>query len=116
MAYARISLNNSSPFLTLRQRLTVPVALANSLKSSGKYWHRYFQSWSIKCLSIPGAYMSYRKSQFLILAPMPPDPLPQGGEGRPPSRCTSSGGGTGEGVLESLPRDASAIKPSLTES
>ena len=70
MAYARISLNNSSPFLMLRHRSTAPVVLANSLKSSGKNWHRYFQSFPIKFLSMPEAYISRNNCQYLILAPM----------------------------------------------
>src|SRR2546429_7133718 len=38
MAYARIILNNSSPFLMLRQRSTAPQPLAKSLRLAGKYW------------------------------------------------------------------------------
>src|SRR5208337_1508689 len=70
MEYARISLNNSSPFLTLRHRSTAPLALAKSLKSAGRNWHRYFQSVPIKFLSMPEAYISRNKCQWLILAPM----------------------------------------------
>src|SRR5208337_4693447 len=70
MEYARISLNNSSPFLMLRQRSTAPLVLAISLRLAGKNWHRYFQSFPIKFLSMPEAYISRNKSQFLILAPM----------------------------------------------
>ena len=44
MAYARITLNNSSPLLMFRHRVTAPHPLANSFRLVGKYWHRYFQS------------------------------------------------------------------------
>jgi hypothetical protein len=40
------------------------------LKSAGRNWHRYFQSFPIKFLSMPEAYISRNKCQFLILAPM----------------------------------------------
>src|SRR5208337_5292132 len=78
MEYARISLNNSSPFLMLRHRSTAPLALAKSLKSAGRNWHRYFQSFPIKFLSMPEAYINRNKCQFLILAPMAGHPLPRG--------------------------------------
>src|SRR5208337_1318206 len=70
MEYARISLSNSSPILTLRHRSTAPLVLAKSLKSAGRNWHIYFQSLAIKFLSLPEASISRNKGHFLILAPM----------------------------------------------
>src|SRR5208283_796551 len=55
----------------LRHRLTAPLAFASSLKLSGKYWHRYFQSSLINLLSMPEAYINRNRCQILILAPMP---------------------------------------------
>src|SRR5207302_1927182 len=86
MAYARIILNNSSPFLMLRQRSTAPQPLAKSLRLAGKYWHRYFQSVFIKFLSMPISL--YQSSKLSIpyssaYAPGPsPGPSPHWGEGK----------------------------------
>ena len=70
MAYARITLNNSSPLLMFRHRVTAPHPLANSFRLVGKYWHRYFQSVFTMFLFMRKAYISHRNCQFLILAPM----------------------------------------------
>src|SRR5213592_198228 len=75
MAFARIILKSSSPFLMLRHRSTAPQPLAKSLKLAGKYWHRYFQSVFIKFLSMPTSI--YQPSKLSIpyssaYAPPPP--------------------------------------------
>src|SRR5439155_7062786 len=82
MAYARIILNNSSPFLMLRQRSTAPQPLAKSLRLAGKYWHRYFQSVFIKFLSMPISLYQPAKLSIPYSSAYAPGPSPHWGEGK----------------------------------
>ena len=82
MAYARIILKSSSPFLMLRHRSTAPQPLAKSLKLAGKYWHRYFQSVFIKFLSMPTSIYQPSKLSIPYSSAYAPGPSPQRGEGK----------------------------------